>query len=126
MRIHATVSEGGTVTEVTVPPASLLAYEEEQQTAIKVEAATGGIRWFLWVTWHALTLRHGETRTFEEWSAQVDAVDDTTQKAIEAAASGPTGPTTAPSSATRRGSSSGQGSPSRKRAPSKATSARRS
>lgn len=120
-RIQATVAEGDVTTVVPIPPASLLAYEREKGVGIGVLAISGGMEWFMWVTHHALTTRHGEERSFDDWVAAIDAIDDTTADAIRPP-TGATGRSSEPSPSSR----SGPPTPSKSSSTSTRTSKKRS
>lgn len=123
MKVVASVTEGENTVEIVVPPASLVAYEVEHDEAVADAAATNRARWFAWLSWHALTLRHGETRPFEDWLNAVDDISDVTPKA---GATRPTGPGPARTSASSAGSSPGPGSTLKRSSTSTPTSKRQS
>jgi hypothetical protein len=81
MRLEAKVLEGDQTTPVLVPLATVLAFKSEfdkpLNEAIRVDDA---MDWAPWVTWHALTHKGSETRTFTDWCdavewVQVDSVE---------------------------------------------------
>lgn len=77
MRYEVTVTEGDEKRKQLVPLATLLAIpgEFDGKTLNELIVGVDGIppeRWETWLTWHAMTVRQGETRPYEEWCDQVD------------------------------------------------------
>lgn len=112
MRFTVTINyaDGGSV-ELRIPPASILAYEEEHQQTIEEAKASGRLRWFPWVVWHALTIRRNEKRPFLDWFEAVEDLEDTSPAPDdEADGADPTGAAPDPGSANSPESSPGPGS----------------
>jgi hypothetical protein len=92
VRLHHLVTyEDGSTVEVKTGPADVVAWETEHGRSFGKALEDGYAAWMYWLAWHALTRKHGETRTFEEWLNEVASSDDVPPPAADATPPGETG-----------------------------------
>ena len=76
MRLRAKILEGGSISEVLLPLATVVAFPREHEGQNLNDAIENAdfVEWEPWVAWHAATARLGETRSFDAWVGAVDWV----------------------------------------------------
>jgi hypothetical protein len=101
MRLQLKVLEGDQVTETLAPLATVLAFKAEHGKPLNEAVRSDDpMDWAPWVTWHSLTHRGQESRSFADWCAAVEWVQaDSTSDVLD------------PSGGDSDSTSSGTGSP---------------